>query len=186
MNFLLHIKKTLDKSLQWLVIFSMGFLVLDVTLQVIISLIQKMSDSSQSNFLISMNNGIKSMVNTSQTSEIATFMMMWVGLLGASVALNRSAHLGIDYFIGKLNQRSQYYVTIFNYMCIATFSITVLICGGISLVKFILWSKQQTPALEIYKGYVYLCVPISGLFLSLYSFELVLECINKLNNKGEK
>ena len=60
--------------------------------------------------------------------------MIWVGLLGASVALNRGAHLGIDYLVAKLSPRKALYVSLFVFAIIAAFSLLVMVVGGGQLV----------------------------------------------------
>jgi TRAP-type C4-dicarboxylate transport system permease small subunit len=138
----------------------MGVLVVDVTWQVITRFIIK----KPSNW----------------TEELATFLMIWVGLLGSAVALNRGAHLGIDYFVGKLNPRKRLYTEVFVYSCIALFSITVMLIGGIRLVSLTFMQGQISPALSLPMGYVYLSVPIAGFFLALYSLEFLSEAINRV------
>jgi TRAP-type C4-dicarboxylate transport system permease small subunit len=103
------------------------------------------------------------------TEELATFMLIWVALLGAAVALSRGAHLGIDYFVGKLSVKTRLYTEIFVFLCISAFSFCVMILGGIYLVMSTLQLNQLSPALGVKVGYVYLAVPISGFFLVLYS-----------------
>jgi TRAP-type C4-dicarboxylate transport system permease small subunit len=143
------IKKILDSSLELLVMVVVAVLVLDVSWQVFTRFILK---------------------NPSTWSEeLAVFMLIWVSLLGAAVALNRGAHLGIDYFVGKLPPRKRLYTEIFVFLCMALFSFTVMVLGGIELVGNTLRLKQLSPALGIKVGYVYLAVPISGFFLVLYS-----------------
>lgn len=143
------IKKVLDRSLELLVIAVMVVLVVDVLWQVFTRFILK--DPS------------------TWSEELAVFMLIWVSLLGAAVALNRGAHLGIDYFVGKLPPRKRLYTEIFAFLCVALFSFTVMILGGIELVRSTLRLGQQSPALGIQVGYVYLAIPISGFFLVLYS-----------------
>jgi TRAP-type C4-dicarboxylate transport system permease small subunit len=109
------------------------------------------------------------------TEELATFMLIWVALLGAAVALSRGAHLGIDYFVGKLSIKTRLYTEIFVFLCISVFSFCVMILGGIDLVKSTLQLNQLSPALGIKVGYVYLAVPISGFFLALYSVIALVE-----------
>jgi TRAP-type C4-dicarboxylate transport system permease small subunit len=155
------IKKILDRSLELLVVVVVAVLVVDVSWQVFTRFILK--DPS------------------TWSEELAVFMLIWVSLLGAAVALNRGAHLGIDYFVGKLPPRKRLYTEIFVFLCIALFSFTVMVLGGIDLVTSTLKLKQLSPALGIKVGYVYLAVPISGFFLVLYSviglFERVAESI---------
>ncbi len=158
------IKKVLDRSLELLVIVVVVVLVMDVTWQVFTRFILK---------------------NPSTWSEeLAVFMLIWVSLLGAAVALNRGAHLGIDYFVGKLPPGKRLYTEIFAFLCISIFSLTVMVLGGIELVTCTLKFEQLSPALGIKVGYVYLAVPISGFFLVLYSVIGMVERLAQLF-KGE-
>lgn len=158
------IKKVLDRSLELLVIVVVAVLIVDVLWQVFTRFILK--DPS------------------TWSEELAVFMLIWVSLLGAAVALNRSAHLGIDYFVGKLSPKKRLYTEIFAFLCISIFSLTVMVIGGIDLVTNTLKLEQLSPALGIKVGYVYLAVPISGFFLLLYSGIGMVEKLSQLF-KGE-
>jgi TRAP-type C4-dicarboxylate transport system permease small subunit len=143
------IKKVLDRLLELLVMVVVAVLVVDVLWQVFTRFILK---------------------NPSTWSEeLAVFMLIWVSLLGAAVALNRGAHLGIDYFVGKLAPMKRLYTEVFVFLCISAFSLTVMVLGGIDLVIKTLKLEQLSPALGVRVGYVYLAIPISGFFLVLYS-----------------
>ena len=143
------IKKVLDSSLEFLVIAVVAVLVVDVLWQVFTRFILKNPST--------------------WTEELAVFMLIWVSLLGSAVALGRGAHLGIDYFVGKLSPRKRLYTEIFVFLCISAFSLAVMVIGGIELVSNTLELGQVSPALGVKVGYVYLAVPISGFFLVLYS-----------------
>jgi len=155
-----EIKKVLDRSLEVLVTVSMAVLVLDVVWQVFTRYV--LQDPS------------------SWTEELATFLMIWVGMLGASVALNRGAHLGIDYFVAKLPDRKRMYTVLAVFALVAIFSLHILIIGGIQLVSITLRTNQVSPALGLKMGYVYLALPISGFFLLFYSVELFIETFTAL------
>ncbi len=98
-------------------------------------------------------------------------------MLGASVALYRGSHLGIDYFMGKLPARKRLFTEVFVYLCIAVFSLTVMLIGGLKLTVSTFQRGQIAPALGIKMGYIYLTMPISGFFLVVYSVELMIEKI---------
>ena len=157
------LKKGLDTLLETLTAFSMAVLVIDVTWQVITRFILK----NPSNW----------------TEELATFLMIWVGLLGAAVALNRGAHLGIDYFVGKLAVKKRLFTELFVFACTAAFSISVLLLGGLRLVSITFMQGQISPALKIPMGYVYLSVPIAGFFIALYSIEFFIETVIKIKRR---
>ncbi len=158
------IKKFLDRTLEVLVMVVVGVLVVDVLWQVFTRYVLDNSSS--------------------WTEELATFLMIWVSLLGAAVALNRGSHLGIDYFMGKLPLRKRLYTEVFVFICVFLFSLFVMVIGGIVLVMNTLAYGQVSPALDLKMGYVYLAVPVSGFFLVLYSFMGFVERILELV-KGE-
>ena len=153
-------KKALDKTLELLVTVSMGFLVVDVVWQVLTRYLLKNPSS--------------------WTEELATFLMIWVGLLGGSVALNRGAHLGIDYLVTKLSPRKAMCVSLFVFAVIALFSLLVMAVGGSQLVYRTLVTNQVSPALGLKMGYVYLAIPISGFFLVIYSLEIFINTMTAL------
>lgn len=157
------IKRYLDKSLEFVTAFTMGFLVLDVTWQVVTRYVLKNPSS--------------------WTEEVATYLVMWVGLLGAAVALNRGAHLGIDYFVAKLTPKKRLVAQSFVFFTIFSFSLLVLLIGGIQLVVDTLQLGQTTPATGIKVGYWYLSIPISGFFISIYSFEFFINTILRMKQK---
>ena len=150
-------KKALDKTLELLVTVSMGVLVVDVVWQVLTRYLLKNPSS--------------------WTEELATFLMVWVGLLGASVALNRGAHLGIDYLVVKLSPKYALCASLFVFAIIAVFSLLVMVIGGAQLVHRTLATNQVSPALGLKMGYVYLAIPISGFFLVIYSLELFINTL---------
>ncbi len=156
------VKKVLDAFLEFITALSMGILVLDVLWQVATRFIIK--------------------APSSWTEELATFLLIWVGLLGSAVALNRGAHLGIDYFVGKLTQIQKACSEAVVFLLVSAFSATVLLLGGYQLVSETFELGQTAPAIGVKLGYVYLVVPIAGFFILIYSFEFLLESLLKIKN----
>ncbi len=149
MKALQTVKKALDRSLEALVILVVAILVLDVMWQVFTRLVLRNPST--------------------WTEELATFLLIWVALLGAAVALNRRAHLGVDYFVSRLPLRARVLAEVIVYFCIAAFSSLVMVVGGIDLVASMLELGQESPALRVKMGYVYLAVPVGGFFLTFYA-----------------
>ncbi|MHC4521580.1 MAG: TRAP transporter small permease [Planctomycetota bacterium] len=154
------VKSLLDRLLEALVMLVVGVLVVDVLWQVVTRFILRQPST--------------------WTEELAIFMLIWVSLLGAAVALGRGAHLGIDYFVGKLPLRTRVATEVFVFLCISLFSLLVMFVGGIALVRSNLALGQTSPALGLKMGYVYLAVPISGFFLTLYAVIGLAERIQEL------
>jgi len=109
-----------------------------------------------------------------------------LALLGAAVALGRGAHLGIDYFVGKLPVRTRIFTEVIVFLCVAAFSFLVMVVGGIDLVASMLELGQESPALRVKMGYVYLAVPISGFFLTLYAVIGLVERVTRLRTASAR
>ncbi len=115
---------------------------------------------------------------TPWTEEVAINLLMWVSLLGASVAYGTKSHLGVDYFVGKLHPQAQTLVDIVVNLIVVIFSVLILIGGGYALVSKSLQAGGVLPALQIKIGYTYLAVPISGAFILLFSIENIIEIVS--------
>ena len=109
------------------------------------------------------------------TEELAIFLLIWIGLLGSAVALKRKSHLGIDFLVSRLNEKWCRIAALCVWCCIIFFSVSVFVFGGIRMVTVILMNNQISPALGIRMGWIYLALPISGFFLTLYSVEFIVE-----------
>jgi TRAP-type C4-dicarboxylate transport system permease small subunit len=109
------------------------------------------------------------------TEELATFLLTWVALLGAAVGFSRQQHLGVDVLVNLLDPAARRLVALVVQLLILLFSCAVMLWGGYVLVSETLISGQTTPALGLRMGYVYLAVPISGLFIVLFSLEQLIE-----------
>ena len=144
-----QIMRWITKLLEWVLIVAMAALVFDVLWGVI------------SRHVLS--------AQSSWTEELARFLLIWVGLLGSSLAFQRHAHLGVDYFVGKLHPSGGRVLKIVVLLLVLAFAGLVLIGGGWTLVSRTLAMGQTTPALGIPKGWVYLAVPVSGVFITVFT-----------------
>ncbi len=154
----------LNRGLEFFTAVSMGVLVVDVTWQVITRFILR---------------------NPSEwTEELATYLMIWVGLLGSAVAFNRKAHLGIDYFVGKLTLQKRRITECVVYLFTFVFSLLVMFFGGLQLVSKTFAMGQTSPALGLPLGYVYLCIPVAGFFLTIYSLEYLIDTLQTIKNSS--
>lgn len=119
------------------------------------------------------------------SEELARFMLVWVSLLGGAVAFGEKAHLGVDYFVGKLDPAAHKFVTIFGQLIVLFFAITIFIIGGSRVVAIQLRIGQETPALRWDMGYVYLSLPIAGVFIILFMVEQLLETLYTPESRKE-
>ena len=106
---------------------------------------------------------------SSYTEELATYLLIWISLLGAAYALRVRAHLGIDVLVRRLKASQQQSVHAFAHLVIILFSVVALVFGGSWLVFVTLDLKQLSAAFQVPIGYVYLVLPLSGLLMTYYS-----------------
>ena len=110
---------------------------------------------------------------SSWTEELATFLLIWVGLLGAAVAFREHAHLGIEYLPARMSPRIQCAVEVLALASTALFCVLVLVYGGATLVIRTVSLLQTSPALGLPMGYVYLALPVGGFFMTVYSLQFL-------------
>lgn len=118
------------------------------------------------------------------TEELAKFLLIWVSLLGGAVAFGRHSHLGVDYFVGKLDKSASQWSQMLVHAIVLFFAIAVLVVGGVRVVSNTLAMEQVTPVLGWKMGHVYLALPIAGAFVALYTLDSALETMAAIR-RGE-
>ncbi len=142
------IREKIDKVIEFALIALISTLVLDVLWQVFSRYVL----ASPSSF----------------TDELAGFLLIWVGLLGAAYVAGKNEHLAIDLMLQKMKGKKKRNLQIFINSIVGIFAVFVMVFGGTWLVytRFILSVKSAALALPL--GYVYLIVPVSGLLILYY------------------
>lgn len=178
------VRKTLDHCLQWLAAISMLVLVLVVSWQVIIRYTLSLLSSHESGMLKTLKDIAQSLADHSHwTQQLPTYLMIWVGLLGASIALKHSGHLGIDYFTEKLPKKCQHVLSLVSFVLIIVFSSAVMIFGGSKYaLRCFTYELKSTTMEWLNMGWVYAALPISGFFMVIYSLEQMVDVIMKMHN----
>ena len=159
---LTNVKNKIDVILKWLLVFIMAAMTLNVLWQVF------------SRFILQDPSSI--------TEELARYMLIWIGMLGAAYVAGQKMHLAIDLLSTKLTGLKKSYLEIIIQLFIFLFSFFVMVIGGIRLVQITLSLNQISAALQIPLGYVYSVVPISGALMMFYSITFIIEEIKKKSN----
>ncbi len=141
-------RKTIDKSLETFLILLMAVMVINVLWQVF------------SRFILQ--------EPSSFTDELARFLLIWVGVLGATLASGKKLHIAINLLSTKLNIKQKRVLRIVNNLIIVAFALCVLVIGGGRLVYITYVLDQYSPSLQLPLAVVYLVLPISGLLVSYY------------------
>jgi len=158
-------RKRVDKFLEWILILLMAANVINVLWQVFTRFILK----SPSSF----------------TEELARYLLIWVGLLGAAYASGKKMHLAIDIVLEKLKGTTKKTAELITQVFIFLFALFVMVIGGIRLVTITLTLNQISAALRIKLGYVYLVIPISGILILFYAAAFIMDCSSAEEKKKE-
>lgn len=151
----MKLRKKVDKILFWVLVGLMAFMVLNVLWQVASRYIVR----SPSSF----------------TDELARYLLIWVGLLGASYVTGQKMHLAIDIIPQKLEGKKERNLNIFINIVVGLFALFAMVWGGINLVYITLKLNQTSASLGLPLGYVYSVIPLSGLLIIYYSIANLFE-----------
>ena len=146
-------RKKIDRILGGVLAFLMGTMTLDVLWQVM------------SRYLLK--------APSSFTDELARFLLVWIGVLGAAYVAGQDRHLAIDLLPSRLSGRRKKRLLVLIAGLIVVFAVAVMVVGGSRLVYVTLYLGQKSSALQLPLGYVYLIVPISGLLVVYYKLDSI-------------
>ncbi len=107
------------------------------------------------------------------TEELARFLLIWIGMLGAAYAYRQGSHLGIDLLAAKLEgPAKQRLHGVIHVVCLL-FAASVLVIGGGSLVSMTWELKQYSAAMGLPIAYVYSVIPTSGVLVCLFAADAI-------------
>ncbi len=142
------IRKKIDRLLANLLVGIMSIMVLNVLWQVC------------SRFIIGSP--------SSFTDELARYLMIWIGILGAAYVAGQHMHVAIEIFPKRLRKSSQKKLRRLVAILIILFCLSAMVIGGSRLVYITYVLGQKSPALQLPLSLVYLVIPISGLLIIYY------------------
>lgn len=106
------------------------------------------------------------------SEEVARYLCIWVGFIGASVALSRRVHIGVEFFVDRLRPELKRQIKL-----AAEFVMLGLLLFityfGIELVIFQI--PQRSSALLISMAWPYASVPAGTLLMIVQCLTLILE-----------
>ena len=108
------------------------------------------------------------------TEELGIYLLVWVSLLASALTYRERGHLGVDFLVSYFDPAARRLSAIFVELCVIAFAGFVFCYGGYLLVSETLGSGQLTPVLQWRTGYLYLVVPVSGLFFVAFAVEHLL------------
>ncbi|WP_027078774.1 TRAP transporter small permease [Maribacter antarcticus] len=112
---------------------------------------------------------------SSFTDELARYLMIWVGILGAAYVSGQNMHVAIDVLPRRLNEQTQKKLLFIVRLLIILFALGALVVGGLRLVYITHVLDQNSPALQVPLSLVYVVIPISGLLIIYYKISDILK-----------
>ncbi|NNK75488.1 MAG: TRAP transporter small permease [Maribacter sp.] len=151
----MHIRKTIDKFLANFLVIIMAIMTINVLWQVASRYIL----GSPSSF----------------TDELARYLMIWIGILGAAYVSGRNMHVAIDVLPRRLRQNTQKKLMLIVRILIILFCLVAMVIGGSRLVYITYVLDQNSPALQVPLAVVYVVIPISGILIIYYKISDILK-----------
>lgn len=111
------------------------------------------------------------------SEEVARYLCVWVGFIGASVALNRRVHIGVEFFVDRLPPALKRRIKLAMEFVILGLLLFISYFG-IELVFFQI--PQRSSALLISMAWPYASVPAGTLLMIVQCLTLILEDWKKI------
>ncbi len=105
---------------------------------------------------------------SSFTDELARYLMIWLGILGAAYVSGQNLHVAIDVLPSRLSTKTQVKLKLIVSVLILLFCLFAMVIGGSRLVYITYALDQYSPALQVPMALVYLVIPISGVLIIYY------------------
>lgn len=109
------------------------------------------------------------------TDELARYLLIWSGLLGAAYVSGRNAHVAIDIIPVRYNKKIQNKINRIVLALITLFCLFALVIGGARLVYLTYVLEQFSPSLGVPLALVYAVLPISGMLIIYYKISDILK-----------
>ena len=115
------------------------------------------------------------------SEELSRFCFIWLSMIGASLALESQSHFTFDLAVTKL----PYLLRIWVYR----FSSSIVVAGTIGLIGLgfglvHLVDGQRSAALDLPLSWVYLSVPVAGIFMLLHLVAGLSDTLPKQDGKS--
>lgn len=122
------------------------------------------------------------------TEETVRFAFVWLSMLTAAYVVGTHGHMSVTLLNDKLNPKRRKKLAIFVQTLFIIFSLVIMIYGGIKSVQITM--AQSSPSMNLPMGYVFMSVPVAGVFMLLYSvnnlLNIVKDNMDKKIETGEK
>ena len=105
------------------------------------------------------------------TEEAARYLMIWMGFLGAGLALREGNHVAVEFLVDKMYAGARRALFTFIRLLSLFFLLSVIGTGAVLLLRV---RSQSTPVLAISMMWPYLAIPMGCLLTALEMVALML------------
>lgn len=121
-------------------------------------------------------------VSFAALEEISRFTLVWVTLIGGSVAFKRNEHMAFDFLLVRLPQGLQRIVRTVREFLLLTL-VAIMIYCGIELVSANIGQVSMQAFIPM--GYVYVVFPIAGLVMFVHALSHIISQFRGETNCGQ-
>ena len=106
------------------------------------------------------------------SEELARYLFVWLSILGATLAVQKKGHFGLDFFYKMVSNRFQRIMRIPLYLLMGIVVFVILSQGIILVQKTAL---QDSPAMGISMSWAYASLPVGGALMAIHLIALSLK-----------
>ena len=116
----------------------------------------------------------------SWSEEVPRYLLVWIGFLGAALAVDRKDHIGFDYLFNMLPTRGRQIVMLVLNLGVALIG-WIMLAYGIDFVKQ--FGEDWMESIPFTNIWFYSALPVSGALILLFIIRQELEGILSLFNR---
>jgi TRAP-type C4-dicarboxylate transport system permease small subunit len=106
------------------------------------------------------------------SEELARYLFIWLSMLGATLALQKRGHFGLDFFYRILSDQKRHFLQILIHLLVGGVILVILI-QGVKLVQAT--ALQKSPAMEISMAWAYACLPAGAGLMAIHLLAIFLK-----------
>ena len=118
----------------------------------------------------------------SWSEEVPRYLLVWIGFLGAAIAVRQNEHIGFDYIFNKLPPTGQKILALLLNLGIVIIGLIMLVYGIDFVRQFGGDWMESIPFTNIW---FYISLPVSGALILLYIIREEIKGIIVLLNRNE-
>lgn len=101
------------------------------------------------------------------SEELSKILFVWLSFSGSAFLFGERGHIAVDFIARKLPLAGQRILQVIAQIIVVLFAVLAMVWGGY-LASSIAWNQQMT-ALPLTLGWVYVIIPIAGVFIAIFA-----------------